>query len=167
MEEFKIDALAITETWLKDNKEDDQWAKTCEFNTYGYQIQTIHRINKRGGGVALVTKDEASIASLDTNNCTNFEHKTWNIQFKSQLTYTVTGIYHSPSNCQANDNNSTFRNQFTNLLTLLSSKSKNIICKCRFLILFIYMNQCVFSLTRLFLLRETSFWQVTPGFIRS
>ena len=30
-----------------------------------------------------------------------------------------------------------------------------------------YMNHCVFSITGLFLLRETSFQQVTPGFIRS
>ena len=41
------------------------------------------------------------------------------------------------------------------------------LCKCRFLILFLYMNQRVFSLTGLFLLRETSFQQITPGFIRS
>ena len=39
--------------------------------------------------------------------------------------------------------------------------------RCRFLILFLYMNQCVFSLTGLFLLRETSFQQITPVFIRS
>ena len=44
---------------------------------------------------------------------------------------------------------------------------EELVCKCRFLILFLYMNQCVFSLTGLFLLRETSFQQVTPGFIRS
>ena len=98
MEEFKIDALIVTETWLKDNKEGDQWTKSCEFNTNGYQIQTINRINNRGG-VALITKDEVSITSLDTNNYTSFENKTWNIQFKSKLTYTVTGIYHLPSNC--------------------------------------------------------------------
>ena len=32
-----------------------------------------------------------------------------------------------PPNCQANDNISTFLDQFTDLLTLLSSKSKNLI----------------------------------------
>ena len=83
--------------------------------------------NKRGGGVSLITKDEASITALDTNNYTSIEHKTWNIQFKSKLTYTVTDIYHPPSNCQANDNNSTFLDKSTDLLTLLSSKSKKII----------------------------------------
>ena len=56
MEELKIDALIVTETWLKDNSEDDQWTKSSKLNTNGYQIQTINRINKRGGGVALITK---------------------------------------------------------------------------------------------------------------
>ena len=127
MEEFKIVMLIVTETWLKDNMEDDQWTKSSELSTNGYQIQTINRINKRGGGVALITKDDAKITSLDTDNYTSFQHKTWNIQFKSKPTYTVTGIYCPPPNCQVNDNNSTFLDQFTNLLTLLSSEAKNLI----------------------------------------
>ena len=94
IKEFKIYALIVIETWLKDNKKDDQLTKSSELNTNGYQIQTINRINKRGVGAALITKDEAQITSLDTNNYTSFEHKTWNIQFKSKLTYTVTSIYH-------------------------------------------------------------------------
>ena len=100
---------------------------SSELNTNGYQIQTINRINQRGGGVPLITKDEEKITSLDTNNYTSFEHKTWNIQFKSKPTYSVTGIYHPPTNCQANNNNSTSLDQFTDLLTLLSSKSQNLI----------------------------------------
>ena len=78
MEEFKTDALIVTETWLKDNNEDDQWIKSSELNTNGYEIQKINRINKRGG-VALIKKDEEKITSLDTNNYTSFEHKTWNM----------------------------------------------------------------------------------------
>ena len=97
---------------MKDSKEDDQWDKLYELNTDGYQIQTINRINKRGGGVVLITKEEAKITPTDTNNYTSFEHKTWNIQFRSKPTYTVTGIYHLPSNCQTNNNNSTFLDQF-------------------------------------------------------
>ena len=38
-------------------------------------MQTINRINKRGGGIALITKDEAKITGLDTNNYTSFEQK--------------------------------------------------------------------------------------------
>ena len=85
MDEFKIDALIVTETCLKDNKEDDQWTKSSELNTNGYQIQTINRIDKRGG-VALITKYEAKLTSLDTNNYISFGHKTWTIQFKSKPT---------------------------------------------------------------------------------
>ena len=48
MEEFIIDALIVTETRLKDSKEDDQWTKSFKLNTNGYQTQTINIINKRG-----------------------------------------------------------------------------------------------------------------------
>ena len=47
MEEFKIHALIVTETCLKDKKEDDQWTKSSELNTNGYQIQATNRINWR------------------------------------------------------------------------------------------------------------------------
>ena len=42
-------------------------------------------------------------------------------------TYPITGIYHLPCNLQVNDNNSTFLDQFTDHLTLLSSRSKYVI----------------------------------------
>ena len=63
MEELRIDVLIATKTWLKDNKEDDQCTKSSELNINGYKIQTINRINKREGGVSLITKDEAKITS--------------------------------------------------------------------------------------------------------
>ena len=46
MGEFKIDPLVVTETWLKDNKEDDQWNKSSELNRNGYQIQSIELIRE-------------------------------------------------------------------------------------------------------------------------
>ena len=61
------------------------------------------------------------------NNYASFEHKTWNILFKLKPSYPIIGIYYPPSNCQADANNLTFLYQFTSLLTLLSSRSKNII----------------------------------------
>ena len=127
IEEYKLNVLKITETWLQVNEEDNQWTKSSELNTYGYLIQTINRINRRGGGIALITKDETKITTLDTNNYRSFENKMWNIQFKLKPTCTITRVCHPPSNHQANDKKSTFLDQFTDLLTLLSSRSKNII----------------------------------------
>ena len=40
MEDFKIDALIVTEMWLKDNMEDELWTKSSQLNTNRYQIQT-------------------------------------------------------------------------------------------------------------------------------
>ena len=77
IEEYKLDAFIITETWLQDN-EDNQWTKSSKLNTNGYQIQTIYRIKRRGGTV-LITKDKTKISTLDTNNYTSFQHNTWNM----------------------------------------------------------------------------------------
>ena len=41
-----------------------------------------------------------------------------------------------------------------------SGKYGFLLCKCRFLILFLNMNYCIFSSTGLFLFRETSFQQI-------
>ena len=67
IEEYKLDALIITETWLQDKEEDNQWTESSILKTNGYDIQTINRFNKKGGGNAL-TKEEAKITILDTNN---------------------------------------------------------------------------------------------------
>ena len=75
IEEYILDALIITETWLQKNKEDDQWIKSSKLNTNGYHIQTINRINKRGRGSVLTTKDKAKFTNPNTNNYTTFEHK--------------------------------------------------------------------------------------------
>ena len=68
IEEYKLDELIITETWVQDIYKDDQGTKSSELNTNVYQIPTINRINKKGGGIALITKDEAKITTLNTNN---------------------------------------------------------------------------------------------------
>ena len=94
IEEYKLDALIITETVLQDNEEDNQWTKSSKLNTNGYQIQTNNRIKRRAKRITLILKDEGKITTLDTINYTSFEHKTWNMQFKLEPTYTITGIYH-------------------------------------------------------------------------
>ena len=74
-----MNALIIIETWLQGNEEDSQWTKSSKLNTNGYQTQNINRINKRGAGIALITKVKEKITFVDTNNYTSFEHKTLNI----------------------------------------------------------------------------------------
>ena len=44
----------------------------------------------------LSQKTKPKLQLLIPNNYTSFEHKTFNIQFKSKPTYTVTGIYQLP-----------------------------------------------------------------------
>ena len=76
----------ITETLLQDNEEDDQWAKSFELNTNGYQIQTINRINERRSNCTN-HKNKAKLQLWILTTIPNFEHKIWNVQFKLKPTY--------------------------------------------------------------------------------
>ena len=49
----KVDICAITETWLEDSTEDVVWCKSC-LNTNAYEMESINRKHKRGGGLAII-----------------------------------------------------------------------------------------------------------------
>ena len=46
------------ETWLKNNDKDRAWIATSRLDNNEYQIQTINRSTRQGGGVALLHKGE-------------------------------------------------------------------------------------------------------------
>ena len=49
--EYKFDIIAISETWLSDNDDHDEWTMS------GYSSYFSSRIGKRGGGVAIFVKN--------------------------------------------------------------------------------------------------------------
>ena len=56
LNEYKIDLLVTTETWLKDTKDDQQWLLGSELNRNKFQTLPINRKTGRGGGIALTIK---------------------------------------------------------------------------------------------------------------
>ena len=52
--EYKLDTLLITETWLQNTVEDNTWLQASEFCNDGHEISNINRQDKRGGGIALL-----------------------------------------------------------------------------------------------------------------
>ena len=54
LEDLNADLAVLTETWLTD--EDGIWVQGSEFRKHNYKIDECHRSNRRGGGLALVTK---------------------------------------------------------------------------------------------------------------
>ena len=57
LNDYSIDILALMETWLTDNQRDDQWLQTTPINKDPYKIHVHNRKDRRGGGIALITKN--------------------------------------------------------------------------------------------------------------
>ena len=66
MEDKNIDIAAICETWLTDKSN----TITATIKDYGYNIFHNHRVDQRGGGVALLFK--STIKSTKINSCHTF-----------------------------------------------------------------------------------------------
>ena len=50
--ENKTDICIVTETWL--NEDDKIWLECCDLSKNGFQIQSVNRKNRRGGGLAII-----------------------------------------------------------------------------------------------------------------
>ena len=103
-----------------------QWLLGSELNGNGFQTLPINRKIKKGGGIALTIKNNMKVKQEDSTKYNSFEHAVWSVCHKDMPTFIVVAICHPPSNCQ-DFSDTTFINQFTDLLTTLQSKYNNII----------------------------------------
>ena len=81
---------------------------------------------KKGGRIALTTKNNIKVKQEDSTQYNSFEHAVWNVNHKNIPNFIVVAIYHPPSNCQ-DFSDTTFIDHFTDLLTTLQSNYNNII----------------------------------------
>ena len=89
----------ITETWLKDNKENDKiWMNGSLFNSgNGYKISVVNKPGiQKGGGLALVYRNSTEISVEDgTGNCQrSFEYAIWKLSTKNKK-YFISGCVSS------------------------------------------------------------------------
>ena len=57
LNEYQIDLLVTTETWLRDTEDDQKWLLGSELNRNGFQTLPVNRKIKKGGGIALTIKN--------------------------------------------------------------------------------------------------------------
>ena len=67
-----LDALAITETWLRGDVKDD--AVLAELVPASYKCEHIPRLERGGGGVALLLRDRIPCQRIRAQTFTSFEH---------------------------------------------------------------------------------------------
>ena len=74
----KIDFTIITKTWPQDNEIDQGWVSTTSLNNSNYKISTENCKTGKGGGIALVMRNEYYVKKLDKNTTYDgFEHVNW------------------------------------------------------------------------------------------
>ena len=85
-EDMILEALnenQIAETWLRDTNDDQQWLLGSELNRNGFQTMSVNRKIKKGGGLALTTKDNIKVKQEDSTEYNTFEHAIWNVNHKN------------------------------------------------------------------------------------
>ena len=72
LNEHQIDLLVTAETWLRDTDDDQQWLLGSELNRNGFQTISVNRKIKKGGGLALTTKDNIKVKQEDSTEYNTF-----------------------------------------------------------------------------------------------
>ena len=66
--EYKLDAVLNTETWLQNTNEDDTWLQASEFHKGNHEIFNMNKQDKRGGGIALLYYTKYKIKTVMHTN---------------------------------------------------------------------------------------------------
>ena len=117
----------MTETWLRDNENDKLWTESSEFNKPPWTIHTCNRNHSRGGGIALICRNDFIVKHINIGDHDQrvYEQGTWTIN-TGKKTLTLTIIYHPPP--KNGITNSMFIDQFTdNITSILANNQNNII----------------------------------------
>ena len=94
LNDYQIDLLVITETWLRDTKDNQQWLLGSELNRNGFQTLPINRKMKKGGGIALTIKNNIKVKQEESTKYNSFEHAVWNVSHKNIPNFIVVAILH-------------------------------------------------------------------------
>ena len=118
LDDYSLDALIITETWLTSSETDQQWLQTTQLNQSPYTLHNKNRPKGRGGGLALITKNCYKAKLVDIGQYPSFKHATWELEIKNKKIH-ITGIYHPPYSLSNKSTNRAFLDDFTSFVTEL------------------------------------------------
>ena len=108
-----IDVTLITATWLNDTPQDIAWLHQSSLLQAGYAIST-HKRPTRGGGLALLYKDNMKIKKIEAQHLCMIEYAIWQVSIKNKTIH-ILGIYHPPP--KQHLTNLIFLDELTELLT--------------------------------------------------
>ena len=123
MQVSNIDIVFVTETWTEDGNDSEHQYIKANFNTAGYNMLIQSRVNRRGGGIAIIYKSHLQVKKLTFNNYMSFESLSiiLNISTKSYLFST---IYRAPYSKRQPTTMSTFLEEFPDHISSLLRSSR-------------------------------------------
>ena len=117
----KTDILLLTETWLTSKESDKIWIDSSDLNKDRYNLTSAIRENRRGAGLALITKKDFKV-KLDSNaEFRTFQFAKWYVQ-PMHTTITILGIYRPPAGSLVE-----FLTEFTNWITDVVAQDTNLL----------------------------------------
>ena len=75
--ENKTDICIVTETWL--NEDDKIRLECCGLSKNGFQIQSVNRKNRKGGGLAIISTINIKIKLLEYAEKSSFKYAVWKV----------------------------------------------------------------------------------------
>ena len=122
IQDYSLDFLVTTETWLNDTEQDNQWLN----NKDDLRLLPSNRKGKRGGGLALIAKSQYKPKCLKQGSNHSFEYALWTIQVRNTK-ITLLGIYHPPYSLKNKCTNTMFLDDFMDFATRLIPDHDNIV----------------------------------------
>jgi len=93
----RLDILALTETWLNGTDMDNRCFADINNTLPNYTIHHVPRLNRKGGGVALIIRDGFSVVKNSLANIKSFEYQDVTLSYKND-SMRIVNIYRPPSN---------------------------------------------------------------------
>lgn len=121
--EEKIDICVITETWLQT---DGDSHIRGELTQDGYSLDDVPRLNRQGGGIALLYRDNIKVTRSTSTVFQSFECAEWRLSFNNFVSYVI-GIYRPPYSEKHPVILAKFITEFTQLLESIVLKTEPVI----------------------------------------
>ena len=121
-----VDLFILTATWLSENDSDTTWLQCTVLNKVLYQMLTLNRTGRKGGGVALVAKSHLKVKQTGEGELRSFQFCKWQVQIH-HTTITLVSIYHPPYNNKTKVINAEFLDEYTDWIAETLANDKNLL----------------------------------------
>ena len=94
----RVDAVIVTESWLKDTDEDQAWIDQNAFMHSNYKVYSSPRMGpKKGGGLLLAIKGDYHCKLVEHEDRNFWQYAVWKVTFGESQHVTLLSVYRPPA----------------------------------------------------------------------